>query len=469
MIDPPELGAAAPTVRDLLADSLLGLTEPAGASQDLDRPITWVHTTELQDPARYLSGGELVCTVGLLLQSPQDCRTFADALARSNAAGVCFGTGDGHDVVPAELMSRCRAHGLPVVVAPQNVPFETVSRFVADYRLGSELAAARATNTLVPELISALRRREPVRRLLDRAGELMGCYFILDDQETRPPVTDGAAEATVRIPELGTLVWIGRGDRPDPSLLAMIGRFARAAQSEHDIEAALSRERVGQLLSLVERRMLLPDALHQLVGWPDTPVASVRCSAWPGGAGALLSLAFPGALVGDAPDVCLVLTEADTGDLAAEALSLPSGHSADVPITELGPAITQARIALSLAHQHGGSIGPDQLSTLDSLIQQLPSAQLSPFVAQLIEPLERIDRARGTQHVLTLRALIAANGSLSEAARELYLHTNTVRHRLTRIHEITGRDPLRFDDQTAFAIALRARDRASGGVSRDHG
>ena len=50
----------------------------------------------------------------------------------------------------------------------------------------------------------------------------------------------------------------------------------QAAQSEHDIEAALTRERVGQLLSLVERRMLLPDALHQLVGWPEAPSATVR-------------------------------------------------------------------------------------------------------------------------------------------------------------------------------------------------
>ncbi|MCV7071234.1 PucR family transcriptional regulator ligand-binding domain-containing protein, partial [Mycobacterium rufum] len=77
----------------------------------MDRPISWVHTTELRDPARYLRGGELVCTVGLLLQTPQDCRTFADALARSHVAGVCFGTGDGHDTVPAELLSRCRGHG----------------------------------------------------------------------------------------------------------------------------------------------------------------------------------------------------------------------------------------------------------------------------------------------------------------------------------------------------------------------
>ncbi|MEH3143485.1 MAG: PucR family transcriptional regulator [Mycobacterium kyogaense] len=469
MTDPRVPGAVAPTVRDLLAGSPLGLVEPPGGPQDLDRAISWVHTTEIRDPARYLQGGELVCTVGLSLHTPQDCYVFADALARSRAAGVCFGTGDGHDVVPAALLTRCRGHGLPVVVAPRDVPFETVSRFVADYRLGTELAVARATTALVPEMMAALRRRDPVRLLLDRAGELLGCYLILDEQQGRPPTDDDHTEVSVPVGDLGALVWIGRGTPPDPSLLETIGRFVQAAQSEHDIEAALARERVGQLLSLVERRMLLPDALHQLLGWPSTPSATVRVSAWPGGAGALLCLAFPDDLVGDASDVCLVLTEAGRDDTTAETLSLPSGHSADVPITELGPAITQSRIALSLAHQHGGSIGPDQLSTLTSLIEQLPGAQLTPFVAQLIEPLNRLDRERGTQHVRTLRTFLAANGSLSETARTLFLHTNTVRHRLARIREITGRDPFSFDDQTAFAIGLRAFDRSPGGVRRDHG
>ena len=46
-----------------------------------------------------------------------------------------------------------------------------------------------------------------------------------------------------------------------------------------------------------------------------------------------------------------------------------------------------------------------------------------------------------------------------DTARTLFLHTNTVRHRLARINQITGRNPLNFDDQAAFTIGLRAMDR----------
>jgi hypothetical protein len=446
-----------PTMRDLLEDERLGLAVPDGAPQNLDRPISWAHITELRDPSRYLKGGELVCTVGISLQTTQDCLAFADSLAKAGAAGVCFGVGDGHDAVPVALLAGCVRHGLPVLIASPSAPFTEISRFVAEHELGAEIAAARATNALAPELLSALRRHDSARDLLDTAGHLLGCHFLLDQGGTVGAPDVAPPAVTVDVPGVGTLGWLGRGRPPEPALLDLIARFVRATQVQRDVEAALARERVGQLLSLVERRMLLPGALSQLSTWPGFAAGQLACSAWPAGAGALLSMAFPEALVGDAPDLCLMLTT-DPLELTAD-LSLPSGHSSPVPLTEIGSAIGQARIALSLAQRRGCRVGPDQLSTLESLLEQLPLVQLAPFRQQLIDPLAEMDRRRGTQHVRTLRALLAANGSLSDTARDLYLHTNTVRHRLARIKEMTGRDPLDHTDLTAFSIGLRAADR----------
>ncbi|WP_166909091.1 PucR family transcriptional regulator ligand-binding domain-containing protein [Mycobacterium sp. DL440] len=442
-----------PTLRDLL-ESHRGLITPDEPTGDLNQPVSWVHTTELRDPSRYLRGGELVCTVGISLQTPQDCAAFVESLTQAGAAALCFGIGDVHDTVPDALITSAARDGLPILIAPPNVPFSSVSRYVADSQLGGEIAVARATNSLMPELLSSQRRRESVRQLLYRAGEVLGCHLLLD-----PDGAPGDAGATVAVDGLGTLTSVGSGDPPETAVLELIARFVQAAQGERDIESALSRERVGQLLSLIERRMLLPDALNQLLDWPGLAAPELNCSAWPAGAGAVLSMAFPDAMVGDAPEVCLVL-EAGARTRNTAELSLPSGHAAAAPLAELGAAITQARIALDLAQQHGGSIGPDQLSTFDSLLEGLPLNRLAPFKSQLIDPLEGLDKDRGTQHVRTLRAFLATNGSLIDTARELFLHTNTVRHRLSRIHEITGRNPMSFEDQAAFAIGLRASDRA---------
>ena len=124
---------AAPTFRDLLERSGLGLDAIHSDSEQLATPITWSHTTELHDPSRYLRGGELVCTVGISLQTPADCDTFVDALSRSGAAGVCFGIGDVHDATPQALVDACARAGLPLLIAPPSVPFSTVSRYISDF------------------------------------------------------------------------------------------------------------------------------------------------------------------------------------------------------------------------------------------------------------------------------------------------------------------------------------------------
>ncbi|HEY5185304.1 MAG TPA: helix-turn-helix domain-containing protein, partial [Actinomycetes bacterium] len=48
-------------------------------------------------------------------------------------------------------------------------------------------------------------------------------------------------------------------------------------------------------------------------------------------------------------------------------------------------------------------------------------------------------------------------------ARALYLHPNSLRHRLGRIAELTGRNPLDFGDRVALTIGLWAWDKRPRG------
>ncbi|MEV0109425.1 helix-turn-helix domain-containing protein [Nocardia sp. NPDC050799] len=57
----------------------------------------------------------------------------------------------------------------------------------------------------------------------------------------------------------------------------------------------------------------------------------------------------------------------------------------------------------------------------------------------------------------TLETLLAENLSQSATARALYLHPNTVNHRVRRIQELTGRNPTTFPDIVEIALALRRR------------
>jgi DNA-binding PucR family transcriptional regulator len=54
----------------------------------------------------------------------------------------------------------------------------------------------------------------------------------------------------------------------------------------------------------------------------------------------------------------------------------------------------------------------------------------------------------------TLDAFFAAGGVLESAARQLYVHPNTVRYRLKRVAEVTGLSPLNGRDAFALRMAL---------------
>jgi DNA-binding PucR family transcriptional regulator len=144
---------------------------------------------------------------------------------------------------------------------------------------------------------------------------------------------------------------------------------------------------------------------------------------------------------------------------AAKELGLPCGYGSPVPLGQLAQGVSQARAALELADGQGGVVGPSGLLSLEGLLEQQPAARLEPFVDQLVAPLLASDTDRGTGHMATLRSFLATNGSLQATAREQYLHVNTVRHRLARVRDLTGRDPLVFADRVALAIALWAYDR----------
>src|SRR3954464_7421976 len=108
------------TVREVLGD--LDVAVLAGEA-NLDVPVRWVHISELRDPTPWLSGGELLLTTGLALDSPKRQRAFIATLADHGLAGVGLGTGFTHETVPKALVEAAKERGFPVFEVPYELPF----------------------------------------------------------------------------------------------------------------------------------------------------------------------------------------------------------------------------------------------------------------------------------------------------------------------------------------------------------
>src|SRR2546429_6976256 len=83
--------------------------------------------SEVEDPTPWLSGGELLLTTGLQLGTAEQQREFLTRLADHQLAGLGFGTGFMHEVVPAPLLEVASDRGFPVFEVPYELPFIAVT------------------------------------------------------------------------------------------------------------------------------------------------------------------------------------------------------------------------------------------------------------------------------------------------------------------------------------------------------
>src|SRR5204863_2875265 len=147
-------GAAAKamlTVGSLVADC--GLELGAGA-EGADRPIRWVHISELDDPTPWLSGGELLLTTGIQLKGVARQRRFVASLADHDVAGLGLGTGFEHKRLPKALVDEAEKRDMPLFEVPYEMPFIAITE--------------RAFTLLVNEQYAVLERGTQVHERLER-------------------------------------------------------------------------------------------------------------------------------------------------------------------------------------------------------------------------------------------------------------------------------------------------------------
>src|SRR5690349_23128332 len=138
----------------------------------MNRAILRVYTTDLPDPSRYLSQGDLVLTGLIWCRTPGDADRFVSALARAGVAAL--GAGEALGAVPDEVVRACARHGLPLLAVPAETSFAAVTEEV-----GRRLSGDRAT-----ELTRVLGRRRPLlSAVADGAG--LDAMFRLMSRELR--------------------------------------------------------------------------------------------------------------------------------------------------------------------------------------------------------------------------------------------------------------------------------------------
>ncbi|QCX79838.1 carbohydrate diacid transcriptional activator CdaR [Streptomyces sp. YIM 121038] len=138
---------------------------------------------------------------------------------------------------------------------------------------------------------------------------------------------------------------------------------------------------------------------------------------------------------------------------------LTLGVSAAVHSAEgLRGALEEARHARRVAAARPGRVcaaGHQELASHVLLLPFVPDDVRRAFTARLLDPLREYDRRHRAELIPTLEAFLDCDGSWTRCATRLHLHVNTLRYRVGRIEQLTGRDLARLEDKLDFFLALR--------------
>jgi Purine catabolism regulatory protein-like family/PucR C-terminal helix-turn-helix domain len=126
----------------------------------------------------------------------------------------------------------------------------------------------------------------------------------------------------------------------------------------------------------------------------------------------------------------------------------------------LAGAFESARHAATMAEldrsTHLSVVSSDEEISYARLLAAVPDEVRRMFASRVLGRLLEYDLAHQAGLFETLKAFLGQSGSWTRTAAELFLHVNTVRYRIARVEELTGRDLSRLDDRVDLLLALHS-------------
>ncbi|MEX0991697.1 MAG: PucR family transcriptional regulator ligand-binding domain-containing protein [Actinomycetota bacterium] len=517
------------TVRQLVESDGLALKLLAG-EQGTDRPIRWVHVSELEDPTPWLKGGEVVLTTGMNVGATTATqRAYVQRMAEADLAGLGFGAGFSHQKVPKAMVDAAEKLGFPLFEVPYPVPFIAITEAVSTRVLAEQYDVLTRAVDAQHVLTRAVMEGQGVSGVADSLAQVIKGWSIVFDlhgmllaattkaagdrarriwEELRGSRPDGTGFSLTLV-DAGDHVWIqpvGAHGRVEAFLVVgkshALSPFDRivAGHALSLLAIELSKERA---IADAQRRMQ-GDFFQELADGALTPADGAKGLARFGfDAGATVSVlaiesaesggngsaAKPGSTPGsdlawaaedhfsrsndpylispNAAGVSVLLQHVsgvnvggvhdDIGGRLGHELRV--GASSPVAPTEVGRALREARYALQVCRLEGwGSAGFEDLGTYRLLLSMADPDALRAFADSLLAPLDAYDVEHDGDLVASLRAFLEHNARWETASSSLGVHRHTLRYRMRKVEELTGREMSSSFDRMEFWLAVRARE-----------
>jgi PucR family transcriptional regulator, purine catabolism regulatory protein len=158
----------------------------------------------------------------------------------------------------------------------------------------------------------------------------------------------------------------------------------------------------------------------------------------------------------------VALAERACDALDEEGGRLRAAASRPAPVGALRNSFHEARCALeaaALSNGHSRRVASYRdLGAFQLILSLQDDEALRLYCDSVLGPLEDASGEYGDELIRSLETYIEQNGQWEKAARQLFCHRHTLRYRIRRVEQLTGRDLSKAQDRIEFWLALRARE-----------
>ena len=496
-----DTAVAPPSLRALLARRDLNLRlvvrEDDLPEGSIDRPVRWVHSSDLADPTPFLSEGLVLLTTGTQFAASVDYTAYVDRLLARGVRALGFGTEVVREGIPAGLAAACLEAGMPLFEVPYRTPFIAVARAGAEaiaadaYARRSWSLAALRPDGLTATLAELSRQLGCWVGLFDAAGALTTAY---PAGSLAAPAVDAVtaevttmlrrgtrAASTLRVADSAmSLQTLGRGghlrgalaiaaddlDHEARSVVtAVVAMAALALEQQDGLGRAIGTFRAGLMQSLgTDDPTLARRASRDLFG--PLPSAPVLVALTPAATARSTALAEwletraqerRGEVFFGRGDDGLVVVVPTAGRALlheiADRFEIVVGCSAPAGYDAFSAALTQARTARDRLATPGVADFADTARA--GLLAALGSEAARAVAAGALVPLRAYDEAQGSALLETLDSWLAHDCSHEATAQALGIHRHTVRARVAQAERVLSRDLSSFAARAELWAALR--------------
>ncbi|MCI2266861.1 PucR family transcriptional regulator [Sediminivirga luteola] len=182
------------TLQALLAERRfrLRLATPAEELPDeaLSAPISWVHSSDLEDPTPFLDAGHLLLTDGTQFPveqtAPEFYEQYAQRLVDRGIRGLGFATQVVHGHLPDAVRQACRRMRLPLFEVPERIPFIAIIQHVAEANAAEQNARMSWLLTAQRAIARAARRPDSLPAILGELERQLDSWVALFDAAGEP-------------------------------------------------------------------------------------------------------------------------------------------------------------------------------------------------------------------------------------------------------------------------------------------